>query len=109
MILTCFFKIRLKHYYLKKAGYHQKRLLEKLFKNYDPLERPVSNDNETLDVYVGLAVQQIVDIDEKKQTLVFSGWLDMSWTDYNLQWNPADYGDIQTLRISSDNIWIPGK
>jgi hypothetical protein len=82
--------------------------LEKLFKSYDPLERPVSNDNETLDVYIGLAVQQIVDIDEKKQTLVFSGWLDMSWTDYNLKWDPAEYGDIQTLRITSDNIWIPG-
>jgi hypothetical protein len=28
-------------------------------------------------VNVGLAVQQIVDVDEKKQTIIFSGWLDM--------------------------------
>lgn len=45
-----------------KAGIHQKRLLEKLFSNYDPLERPVANDNDTLIVLVGLAIQQIVDV-----------------------------------------------
>lgn len=41
------------------------------------MERPVSNEEETLNVSVGLAIQQIVDVDEKKQTIVFSGWLDM--------------------------------
>lgn len=60
-----------------KGGKHQKRLLENLFKDYDPEERPVANDTDTLVVLVGLAIQQIVDVDEKKQTLVFSGWLDM--------------------------------
>ena len=69
----------------------------------------MADDNETLNVYVGLALQQIVDIDEKKQTLVFSGWLDMSWTDYNLRWNPEEYGNISTLSITSTRIWIPGK
>ncbi len=68
----------------------------------------MADDNETLNVYIGLAIQQIVDIDEKKQTLVFSGWLDMSWTDYNLAWNPEDYGNISTLRVTSNKIWIPG-
>ena len=51
--------------------------MENLFKEYDPEERPVANDTDTLVVLVGLAIQQIVDVDEKKQTLVFSGWLDM--------------------------------
>ena len=48
--------------FILKAGYHQRRLLDKLFKNYDPLERPVADDNETINVSVGLALQQIVDV-----------------------------------------------
>lgn len=48
-----------------KAGHHQKKLLEKLFKDYDPLERPVADDNETLTVKLGLAIQQIVDVVSK--------------------------------------------
>jgi nicotinic acetylcholine receptor alpha-10 len=60
-----------------RGGIHQKRLLEHLFKNYDSLERPVQNENESLNVSINLSVQQIVDVDEKKQTIIFSGWLDM--------------------------------
>ena len=45
-----------------KAGAPQKRLLTNLFKNYNPLERPVENDADSLDVLVGLSIQQIVDI-----------------------------------------------
>jgi hypothetical protein len=37
-------------------------LLKKLFDNYDPAERPVVNEEENLDVFVGLSIQQIVDI-----------------------------------------------
>ena len=63
--------------------------------------------------------------------LVFSGWLDMvifnysntlfyinifniilliikSWIDYSLKWNPADFGNITTISVMSDKIWIPG-
>ena len=35
------------NFFQKKAGEHQKRLLEKLFKNYEPLERPVEDDNQS--------------------------------------------------------------
>lgn len=82
--------------------------MEKLFRNYDPNERPVFDDNESLNVSVGLAIQQIVDVDEKKQTIIFSGWLDMTWTDYNLRWNPAEFGNITKIRIQSSKVWIPG-
>jgi len=32
-----------------------------------------------------------------------------NWSDYNLVWNPEEYGNITTLRILSNKIWIPGK
>ena len=48
-----------------------------MFSTYDTTERPVTHEHDNLDVSIGLSIQQIVDIDEKKQTIIFSGWLDM--------------------------------
>ncbi len=65
------------NYYAVQCGMHQKRLLEKLFQAYDASERPVTNEEDKVEVAVGLSIQQIVDIDEKQQIIIFSGWLDM--------------------------------
>ena len=32
-------------------------LLKKLFQDYDPAERPVENENHTLEVQVGMSIQ----------------------------------------------------
>jgi len=54
---------KIKRYFVMVlAGYHQKRLLEKLFRKYNKIERPVANDSSSLNVTVGLALQQIVDV-----------------------------------------------
>ena len=45
-----------------KAGSDQKRLLKKLFENYNPLERPSSDESESLYVGLGLSIQQIIDV-----------------------------------------------
>ena len=37
-------------------------MLEKLFRKYNPIERPVERDTESLNVTIGLALQQIVDV-----------------------------------------------
>ena len=57
------------------AGIRQKRLLTSLFKNYNPLERPVENDNESLLVNVGLSLQQIVDIVISKNIKLLFIWI----------------------------------
>lgn len=36
--------------------------MEKLFRNYNSLERPIENDKYSLNVAIALSVQQIVDI-----------------------------------------------
>jgi len=46
--------------------------------------------------------------DEKKQTIVYSGWLDVTWRDYNLVWNPDEFGNITRIRLPSSRIWVPG-
>ncbi|KAI5616552.1 cholinergic receptor, nicotinic, beta polypeptide 3a precursor, partial [Silurus asotus] len=29
------------------------------------------------------------------------------WTDYKLSWNPENYGGITSIRVPSENIWLP--
>jgi hypothetical protein len=49
------------------GGPEQRRLLKYLMneKQYDPLERPVQNDSQTLPVSINLALQQIIDFVSK--------------------------------------------
>ena len=66
-LLILLFTVILAHHFQTSnvgvsCGHSQKRLLTRLFKNYSRLERPVANENETLLVYLGMTVQQIVDI-----------------------------------------------
>ena len=34
-------------------------------------------------------------------------WLTMKWYDYQLRWNPEDYGKIRTIRVPPDKVWLP--
>ncbi|KPM02705.1 neuronal acetylcholine receptor subunit alpha-7-like protein, partial [Sarcoptes scabiei] len=77
---------------LVSAGLNERHLINHLLADYNPLERPVENENDTLNVILGISLQQIIEV---------------QWTDVNLRWNPEDYGGIETLRISTDRIWIP--
>jgi hypothetical protein len=43
-------------------GMHEKRLIRKLFKDYDKIERPAQNDSHPVRVDFGLTLQQIIDV-----------------------------------------------
>lgn len=84
-----------------------RRLYSDLMKNYNRLERPVSNNSQPVTVNLGLILQQIVGVDEKNQIIEVNAWIKYTWTDYKLTWKPEDYGgvtdvgcrSIQTLSI----------
>uniref|UniRef100_A0A3Q2VZV5 Cholinergic receptor, nicotinic, alpha 7 (neuronal) n=1 Tax=Haplochromis burtoni TaxID=8153 RepID=A0A3Q2VZV5_HAPBU len=56
-------------------GVYQRRLYKELMKNYNPLERPVSNDSHSLTVHFSFSLLQIMDVDEKNQVLTTNIWL----------------------------------
>ena len=47
---------------LNKAGQMHRKLIQNLFKNYEPLERPVQNETDSLVVNFGINIQQILEI-----------------------------------------------
>ncbi|XP_041850636.1 neuronal acetylcholine receptor subunit alpha-5 [Melanotaenia boesemani] len=83
------------------------KLFKYLFGNYQKWVRPVEYLNQTICVKFGLAISQLVDVDEKKQLMTTNVWMKQEWIDMKLRWNPEDYQGITTIRIPSDRIWIP--
>jgi len=88
-------------------GQYERRILDTLLKGYNPLERPVSNESDALQVSFGLTLMQIIDVDEKNQILTTNIWLNMEWNDYNLRWNRSENGNVGDLRIPPLKVWKP--
>lgn len=43
-------------------GKYERQLLDDLLNDYNPLERPVSNESDPLEVTFGITLQQIIDV-----------------------------------------------
>ncbi|KAF0770457.1 acetylcholine receptor subunit alpha-type acr-16-like isoform X4 [Aphis craccivora] len=43
-------------------GKFERQLLDDLLMDYNPLERPVSNESDPLEVTFGISLQQIIDV-----------------------------------------------
>ncbi|XP_075874799.1 neuronal acetylcholine receptor subunit alpha-7-like isoform X4 [Nelusetta ayraudi] len=74
---------------------------------YNSMVRPVANESESISVKFGVTLRQIIDVDEKNQILTTNMWLNLQWTDYQLQWNVADYPGVSNLRFRDGQIWKP--
>uniref|UniRef100_A0A0K0FIA8 Acetylcholine receptor subunit beta-type acr-3 (inferred by orthology to a C. elegans protein) n=1 Tax=Strongyloides venezuelensis TaxID=75913 RepID=A0A0K0FIA8_STRVS len=86
----------------------EERLVIDLFRGYNHLIRPVPNiSTEALEVSFSLAMVLLINVDEKNQVMHTNVWLTIEWTDYQMRWDPRNYGEIQTIRISPDRMWLP--
>ncbi|XP_056653037.1 neuronal acetylcholine receptor subunit alpha-5 [Monodelphis domestica] len=83
------------------------RLFKNLFQDYERWVRPVKHLNDKINIKFGLAISQLVDVDEKNQLMTTNVWLKQEWVDVKLRWNPDDYAGIKAIRVPSDSIWTP--
>ncbi|KAL5963456.1 Acetylcholine receptor subunit beta-like 2 [Taenia solium] len=74
---------------------------------YNKILRPVSHANETLTVFFGLGLLQLMDLDEVNQILTTNVWVELEWTDSRLIWEPEDFGGVTALFIPSEQLWLP--
>ncbi|XP_076444121.1 acetylcholine receptor subunit beta-like 1 [Babylonia areolata] len=90
-------------------GENEKRLVYDLFvkHGYNPLIRPVTEVNYSLQINFSLALSQIISIDEKNQVMKTNVWLQIYWNDYQLSWTPSEYGNIESIRIKPESVWVP--
>lgn len=89
-------------------GEDEERLVIDLFRDYNSLIRPVQNiSSPPVTVDFGVAMILLINVDEKNQILQTNVWLTMKWNDFQLRWNPVDYGNITNLHVPSDRVWLP--
>ncbi|ELT98093.1 hypothetical protein CAPTEDRAFT_128526, partial [Capitella teleta] len=68
--------------------------------------RPLINLSYPVTVQFGLGLIQM-DVQEKENMLSLSAWTKYNWVDEYLTWNPEDHGNITSLKLPPENIWIP--
>ncbi|GJQ74882.1 nAChRa8 [Trypoxylus dichotomus] len=90
-----------------EANPDAKRLYDDLLSNYNRLIRPVENHTQTLTVYLGLKLSQLIEMNLKNQVMTTNLWVVQKWIDYKLKWDPDDYGGVKMLYVPSEHIWLP--
>ncbi|KAJ1348061.1 hypothetical protein KIN20_003278 [Parelaphostrongylus tenuis] len=89
-------------------GDEEERLVIDLFRDYNCFIRPVQNvSSSPLTVEFGVALVLLINVDEKNQILQTNVWLTMKWNDFQLRWQPMDYGNISNIHVPSDRVWLP--
>nr|XP_006812268.1 PREDICTED: neuronal acetylcholine receptor subunit alpha-9-like [Saccoglossus kowalevskii] len=86
-----------------------RRLVNYLFNpnRYDPVVRPVLDKLKTTEMEMKLFVAQVLDMDERKQTLKTNVWLTLEWIDEFMIWKPEDYNNITDIKIPTQKLWMP--
>ena len=74
--------------------------------DYNKYVRPVEYFNDTLEVRMGLAVQNIESFDQITETLDLNIWVRMNWNNAFLQWD-SEVSDLTFLSMDSSEVWTP--
>ncbi|CAI5791546.1 acetylcholine receptor subunit beta [Podarcis lilfordi] len=83
------------------------RLVDKLAQNYSKTVLPVRSVDDRVPVRIGMSLSQLISLAEKDEELTTKVYLDLTWTDYRLVWDPDDYDGITSVRLFSDEVWLP--
>ncbi|VDN33687.1 unnamed protein product [Dibothriocephalus latus] len=98
--------------------------------HYNKIVRPVRNFSESLTVFFGLGLLQLMDVkfvgqlrlaemrltifssaifqkDEVNQVITSNVLVSLEWTDIKLTWRPEDFGGVTNLFIPSELLWLP--
>ncbi|XP_045157161.2 acetylcholine receptor subunit alpha-like [Mercenaria mercenaria] len=78
-----------------------------IFKDYKKETIPKKDGTGAITVNLNLVLYSIHNVDEKYQTISVRAVLDIQWKDEFLTWNPDHYGDVKSITVPSEKIWIP--
>ena len=85
----------------------EQRLRDYLFQNYSRDIRPVHNVSKAINVSVCPEIVQIIDVDERHQSMKLKIWVRMQWANELLKWDPEEWSGIDTLKVKPDLVWTP--
>ncbi|CAH1250630.1 CHRNA9 [Branchiostoma lanceolatum] len=95
------------HVQLMACSLANANLRQDILRHYDKNVRPVKNFSQPTEVRMDVSLRQILGLAEREQVLTSLLWIRMYWTDEYLSWDPAQYDDLDIIRIPSGDIWLP--
>ncbi|XP_061188673.1 neuronal acetylcholine receptor subunit alpha-10-like [Saccostrea echinata] len=102
-LTTCLIGVILFH---RSEASNLSSLVDDLFQNYHTHVRPVCALNLPVQVRLGIAIRQIVDLNEPRQIIEINAWIRLRWNDCHLRWNASKYG-IDHLVVPYSTVWVP--
>ncbi|VDO76836.1 unnamed protein product [Heligmosomoides polygyrus] len=86
----------------------EERLMVDVFRGYNSLIQPIRNISDMpIIVKVALQLVLLINVDEKDQVMHTNVWLTLKWHDFQMRWNPVNYGEIKEMRVAPDKVWLP--
>lgn len=67
----------------------------------------MKNSSQPVIVYLGITLNQIIDVSERDQIIKTNSWLNFAWNDVNMVWDPAQYNGITDVRLPYGTLWRP--
>ena len=81
-------------------------LRKKIFKGYNKNVRPTKYHNNSLNVRISVAVQNIESFDQIQEKIELNTWLRKYWKNSYLSWNP-EKSNITQLTLTKNDVWTP--
>ncbi|RUS70773.1 hypothetical protein EGW08_021464 [Elysia chlorotica] len=83
------------------------QLIQNVFDGYQPDVRPICEHSKSLDLNLGIAIRQLIEVNNAEQKLITNVWFRMLWTDCRIHWNPEDYAGHLRIIVPTSRVWVP--
>jgi hypothetical protein len=88
----------------------QSKVTSVLLEGYDTDALPVLGAEDSVPVTLGATLITIDDVDQiSKQSgvITLNVWLNLSWEDKLLTWDPEAFSGVKSIRLSPKRLWMP--
>ena len=106
-VLMCFVLTYFKSTVFAGTFEDVQRLYENLTKYMDNKIRPVWNQSDTINITVLPYLLSLQGLNEKEQVLDTTFMVQLRWFPETMIWNPSEYGNINSVRLSPKDTWVP--
>ena len=84
-----------------------KTLQADLTNGYNKRLRPLQNQDDRIEVSVGLVAIALQEFDEVLEKFSVVGVFELRWQDENMVWDPANYSGINNTILGYEDVWVP--
>ncbi|CAH1252055.1 CHRNA9 [Branchiostoma lanceolatum] len=92
-------------YFQNVTGVTEREVVDMLLTGYQKEGRPVQDPTQAVVTSLDVFLIQIVKLVPQRQVLIVNLWLLQRWKDDFLSWNPAEHGNISSIRLGINKIW----